>query len=98
MIAYEHLAALPGAVALAPASVWIASIGLAVLAVVIVVRLCRERESPVNRGTGVREYTFLPGILCSADKNGGPEKSGEKRNPENLPRENRSRCSREHLP
>lgn len=98
MIAYEHLATLPEAVALAPASVWIASIGLAVLAVVIVVRLCRERESPVKGGMDIREDTFLPGILCSADKNRGPEKSGEKRNPEDLPRENGSSCSREHLP
>jgi len=93
MIAYEQLAALPGAVALAPASVWIATISLAVLAAVIVVRLYRERSVPVKGCREIRGAGSPPDILITGDRSCGPERSGE-----NCGRENRSGCSGEHLP
>ncbi|WP_292368423.1 hypothetical protein [Methanoregula sp. UBA64] len=98
MIAFEQLAALPGAVALAPASVWIAAAILAGLAAVIAVRIARERRLPVKGGRDVQDETFRPGILSGATRPRMPEKTGENPERKQFPGKNPSGCSREQLP
>jgi hypothetical protein len=98
MIAFEQLAALPGAATLVPASVWISAIILAGLAAVIAVRIGRERKPPV---TGDRESPgkkFRLGILSGAVRSRKPEKTGENPGRKQLPKEKRPVCSREQLP
>jgi hypothetical protein len=98
MIVYENLAALPGAIALVPGSVWIAALILAVLAAVIAVRLFRERNAPKNETVPVHDEEFLRDLLFGADRAAGPETPGKNHGRENLQKENRAGRSREHLP
>lgn len=98
MIVYENLAALPGAVALVPGSVWIAALILAVLAAVIAVRLFRERKAPKQETVPVQDEEFLPGLLFGADRAVGPETPGKNHGRENPKKENQPGRSREHLP
>ncbi len=98
MITNENLAALPGMVALTPASAWVAATGLVVLAAVIILRLSLKRKPPVKRVTDVLDEEFWLDVLFGVDKNSGPEKCDEKHGRGNLLQEKRSDYSKEHVP
>lgn len=98
MITNENLAALPGIIALTPASAWIAATGLVLLAVVILVRLSRERNLPAKRTPDVREEEFRPGILFGAGECSKPESCADHPGLGNPVSEKRSDPSREHVP